>query len=357
MINNCGIIKKQPGMSDTDILTLCNEVYRTYRSTLDIDRPNSDRNVKFRSDSNRVWPVKRPIRVMVLGDTVGSLGIPRLNAGIGFDWPEFYDQEVSTVVQELYHAPALHDRLWIFQPCLAFNGPGEDEVKIHQTWFPGCHYDLGRQAFRFIRKAPTNQLEKVLGAFPDLLSKTIYPNTVLSDLVLRWMLQSVQTIESDDSRSESIIPDIEAHIQLVNEHLASPSARQPVGSTGSGDVYGDILEYAPAGTLFAPLMKFGSTAVNLLNKAFPKLGDNIQDLLGIKTILRILGATRDRRIPGNAADIYQYKEVESVDVRGEMRTFVVHEQAKMDRKNGKGRLRYPSRTFESFELWGRVFGE
>ncbi|KAF2651530.1 hypothetical protein K491DRAFT_606642 [Lophiostoma macrostomum CBS 122681] len=357
MINNCGIIKKQPGMSDSDISTLCNEVYRTYRSPLEIDRPNSVRSLKFRSDANRVWPVKRPIRVMVLGDTVGSLGIPRLNAGVGFDWPEFYDQNVSTVVQELYHAPALHDRLWVFQPCLAFNGPSEEEVKIHQTWFPGCHYDLGRQAFRFIRQAPTNQLEKVLGAIPDALSKTIYPNTILSDLLLRWMLQSVQTVEATDLRSESIIPDITAHIQAINSRLASPSARQPgVGPTGSGDIYGDILECAPAGTLFAPLMKFGSSTVHLLNKVFPKLGDNIQDLLGVKTVLRILGATRDRRIPGNAADIYPYKQAESVRVRGEMRTFVVQQQADMQGRNGRGRLRYPSQMCESFELWGRVFG-
>lgn len=359
MINNCGIIKKEqiPSLSDSDISTLCEGVYRTYRSPLDIDRPQSDRCAKLRGDINRVWQVKRPIRLMVLADTVGALGIPRLNAGVGFDWPEFYDQNVSTVVQEMYHAPALHDRLWIFQPCLAYNGPGEAEVKIQQTWFPGCHYDLGRQVFRFVRQDPKNQIEKVLGALPAMLGKTIYPNEVLSDLIFRWMLQSIQTTERTDQRTGSLIPSLQSHIDAVNSRLAQPTSRQPTGPTGSGDVYGDILNYAPAGSLFGAISKYGSVAVQGLNKVFPKLGDNFQDLLGIKTITKILTATRDRRVPGNAADVYNYKSPEPVQVNGVTRAITLETQANVMKTDEKGVQRYPSKTFESFELWKRVFGQ
>lgn len=357
MINNCGIIKKQPDLSDEDISTLCKEVYRTYRSPLEIDRPRSSKCTNQRSDSSRVWPCKRPIRLMVLADTVGALGIPRLNAGIGFDWPEFYDQKVSTVVQEMYHAPALHDRLWVFQPCLAFNGPDKDEVKIHQKWFPGCHYDLGRQEFRFLRQAPSNKVEKVLGALPAKLSETVKPNEVLSDVVLRWMLEAVVATERNDSRIESIVPDITKVVQRISERIGAPAwARAPDHS--SGDIYGNVLEYAPAGNLFVPLFKFGSTAVSLLNKIFPKLGDNIQDLLGIKVLLRILTATRDRRIPGDAADVYPYKDEEVEDFRGKEIRFSVYEQANIGGDKGRsGEKRYPSRTYEGFQLWKRVFGE
>ncbi|KAF2194120.1 hypothetical protein K469DRAFT_549222 [Zopfia rhizophila CBS 207.26] len=364
MVNNCGIIKKQPSLSTSDISTLCEEVYRTYRSPLDIDHPSSDRCKYLRNNSKRVWPVESPVKFMGLFDTVGSLGIPRLNAGIGFDWPEFYDQKVSSVVQHVHHAVGLHDRLWIFQPCLAFpsKSHGEDEAKpwpkIHQKWFPGTHYDLGRQAFRFIRHGPANALEKLLGTFPDLLSKTIYPNHVLADLVLRWMLESIASHDTDNL----IIPDITSHIGNINKQLAFPSSIQPVGPTGSGDVYGDVLSYGPAGSLFTPLMQFGSKAVSLLNHVVPKLGDNIQDLLGIKTILRILTAVRDRRVPeyrngyGGEGDVYPYKETESVQVAGIMKQISILQQARIAENSERGEVRYPSQTFERWVLWWRVFG-
>lgn len=348
MINNCGIIKRAR-LSDEHVEILCQEVYRTYRSPLDIDHPSSDRCVKMRENAARVWPVSRPVRFMGLFDTVGSLGIPRVNAGIGFDWPEFYDQKVSSVVQDVYHAVSLHDRLWIFQPCLAFESDGDYKANIHQKWFPGVHYDLGRQTFRFVRQAPSNHIEKVLGALPDRLSKTIYPNQVLSDLVLRWMLQAVQSTDS----SATIIPDIKGRIQDINKCLTSP----PRSTTGSGDVYGNALDYGPTGSIFATLQKFGSRAVELLNKLWPQLGDNIQDLLGIKTILRILTATRDRRIPGNAADVYDYKEREQVVVEGVGSEFSIEGQARIEESGEGGAIRYPSRTFESFGVWRRVFGE
>ncbi|KAF1998505.1 hypothetical protein P154DRAFT_248075 [Amniculicola lignicola CBS 123094] len=392
MINNCGIIKPH-GLATPDIETLCREVYRTYRSPLAIDHPKSTHCKNFRARSNNVWQNPRPIRAMFLGDTVGSMGIPRLNSGIGFDWPEFYDQKVSTVVQEVFHAVSLHDRLWVFQPCLVLP-PDEDEavkntpeynetgyvhdqrpkVTIHQPWFPGCHYDIGRQEFRFIRQAPLSHLEKSLGALPDKISRTIYPNEVLADLVLRWILEGVESI--DEQRP--VIPTAPARIADINYNLAFPTSRNPPGPTGSGDVYGDILSYGPAGGILSPLAKFGGRAVEVLNKSFPKLGDNVQDLLGIKTIVRILTATRDRRIPAVVGDdVYPYKSVERVRVasahhgRGHSRRdsrderdereqrveeIVIGEQARVAEKHGDGRKRYPSQTAETYELWGRVFG-
>jgi hypothetical protein len=101
MINNCGIIRRPSDLSNADIQTLCREVYRTYRSPLDIDHPKSDKRKKLKEDGSKVWQAKRPVRLMCISDTVGALGVPRLNAGVGFDWPEFYDQQVSTVVQEM----------------------------------------------------------------------------------------------------------------------------------------------------------------------------------------------------------------------------------------------------------------
>ncbi|KAF2735836.1 hypothetical protein EJ04DRAFT_179943 [Polyplosphaeria fusca] len=352
MINNCGIIKTH-GLSEREVGVLCKEVYRTYRSPLDVDHPKSQHCRGLKADGKRVWQVPRPVRLMCIGDTVGSLGIPRLNAGIGFDWPEFYDQKISSVVQEVFHAVSLHDRLWIFQPCLAFNGPGEDEVIIHQKWFPGCHYDLGRQMFKFVRLAPSNSIEKHLGQLPGRLAKTIYPNEVFADLVLRWMLQAVQVAED----GAPVLPGAKHRIEEIDANLASPTSSQPAGPTGSGDVYGNVLAYAPGGTAFSSLLKFGSKAAELLNKTIPNLGDNIQDVLGIKTVIRILTATRDRKVPGLHADLYEYKAMESVEVRGLRVEFSAEERGGIKRHNDVGTERYPSQTFESFQLWKRVFGD
>lgn len=77
----------------------------------------------FRTQASHDVPT--PIKFMGIFDTVGSRGIPRLNyhTGTGFEWPEFYDNRVSTVVEKVYHAVAIHDRLWAFQPCLASRNP------------------------------------------------------------------------------------------------------------------------------------------------------------------------------------------------------------------------------------------
>ncbi|ORX93586.1 hypothetical protein BCR34DRAFT_450003, partial [Clohesyomyces aquaticus] len=348
MINNCGIInvKSQPGLSDEDIWTLCYEVYRTYRSPLEVDQPGSERSATFRNNPRHVWQVKRPIKFLGLFDTVGSLGIPRLNAGVGFDWPEFYDQKISSVVQHVYHAVSLHDRLWMFQPCLAFEGDGPDKAQIHQKWFPGCHYDLGRQAFRFLRQGPQSQLEKYIGVLPGQLSKTIVPNEVLSDCVLRWMLQSI----SEHDPWGLLIPNINEKFRNFDARLMHPSDHGV--STGSGDVYDNILDYAPAGSLLSLVQKFGSHAVEGLNEIWPKIGENIQGLLGLKVLLRILAATADRRIPGGRADVFNYKEKEKLgDIELNVMTL-----AKILEYNDKGKARYPSRTLENWQLWRRTFG-
>ncbi|KAF2870415.1 hypothetical protein BDV95DRAFT_496503 [Massariosphaeria phaeospora] len=355
MINNCGIVKQMPDLSEEDMSTLCSEIYRTYRSTLDIDAVNSDRCTRLRSDNHRVWQARRPVRFMGLLDTVGSLGIPRLNAGLGFDWPEFYDQKISSVVQDVYHAPALHDRLWIFQPCLVFEGDAPCKARIHQQWLPGCHYDIGRQTFRFVRQSPANGVERLLGALPDGLSRTVFPNEVLSDVALRWMLAAVR----DCDGTRTVLPDVERRIAALDARIARPEP----GATGSGDIYGNVLDYAPAGALVRPLTAVFALPFKALNSVFPRLGSNVLDLLGTNAILKILTATRNRRVPGTGAELYEYKEVEDgggggggggVD-RGLLSVEQVAGMREGD-VNERGERRYPSRTYESFKLWRSVFG-
>jgi hypothetical protein len=351
MINNCGIMRAREDPKETAIL--CEKIYQIYRSPLEVDKPKSPGCRHLRHDVKATWHVKTPIKFMGLFDTVGGLGIPRINAGVGFEWPEFYDDKISTSVEKVYHAVSLHDRLWIFQPCLAFR---DEEVardprfEVHQKWFPGAHYDLGRQAFRFMRKSPSNYVEKLLGAIPDAFGKTIYPNEVLADLVLSWMLTAIQTHDG----GHVLIPDIQERIWALNTRIAHPvatPANQPLGPTGSGEVYSDILEYGPAGGLWSPLASASSRVLDVFNRVAPNLGENIQDLLGIKTILRIVTATKDRRIPGGEGDVVPYKDTVMLDV-GEGRTVYVNVGLAAD----VSEKRYRSQTFEAWDLWRRVFG-
>jgi uncharacterized protein (DUF2235 family) len=352
MINNCGIIKRRPEYTEDEVQRLCYDVFRTYRSPLAQDKPHSEDCEHLKGDASHVWQVKRPIRFMGLIDTVGALGIPRLNAGIGFDWApfEFFDQNISSVVQEVYHAPSLHDRLWIFQPCLVYAGSGPDQARVHQRWFPGTHYDVGRMTFRFVRQSPTNWIEGVLGWLPDLLSRTIYPNEVLSDCVLRFLLQGIE--EVDAQSTSPIIPDVAQRISFLDARIACPTPN----STGSGDIYGDVLNYAPGGIIIGRVQRVFRTFTSVLNKILPRLGDNIREVLGIKSIVGILTATADRRIPGVKADVFPYAQKQAVSVNGMQEMVVVAQQAEMMGTNEWGKERYVSKTHENYLLWKRVFG-
>ncbi|KAF1912169.1 hypothetical protein BDU57DRAFT_459840 [Ampelomyces quisqualis] len=349
MLNNCGIIKRRPEYTENEVQRLCYDVFRTYRSPLPQDEPHSDDCEHLKDNASHVWQVKRPIRFMGIIDTVGALGIPRFNAGIGFDWApfEFFDQNVSSVVQEVYHAPALHDRLWIFQPCLIFPNPGPDQAHITQRWFPGTHYDVGRMTFRFVRQSPTNWLEGVLGWLPNVLSRTIYPNQVLSDCVLRFLLQGMQATDN-----ATMIPDVDHRIAQLDARIASPAPN----STGSGDIYGNVLDYAPGGFVLGSIQRVTRSLSTLVNAIFPRLADNVRDVLGVKTLVTILTGTADRRIPGTHADVFAYETEQMLGVNGALESAVVKHAAHMEGVNEWGKERYGSKSWENYVLWKRVFG-
>lgn len=137
---------------------------------------------------------------MGLFDTVGSLGIPTFTGGLGLNYPEFYDEVVSSAVQQVCHLVSIHDRLWAFQPCLARRKGGK-RVGIHEEWIPGCHYDLGRQRFRFWRSGG-GLLETFINAASYIPivgpGRTVHPNLVLSDLALRKMLEQIRQHDTDN---------------------------------------------------------------------------------------------------------------------------------------------------------------
>ena len=87
-------------------------------------------------------------RFMGLLDTVGALGVPKINPGVGLSY-EFYDQNVSGEVQTVCQALATHDRMSLFTPCFVRRTLKVDtdkkfvykldgwEYETLETWFPG----------------------------------------------------------------------------------------------------------------------------------------------------------------------------------------------------------------------------
>ncbi|KAF9141221.1 hypothetical protein BG015_001359 [Linnemannia schmuckeri] len=282
MINNCGILKRRNAdgsfhdQNTGDGLTseekdLCKEVYKIYRSRDPTDHPEASRSTTFRRRASH--HVRTPVKFMGLFDTVGGLGIPYLNPGIGLTFHEFHDTKVSAVVEKVYHALSIHDRLWIFEPCHALPDKkriDSEEVKfeIHERWFPGCHYDLGRQQFRFFRDGQ-NWLERPLDNLVRDYSRIIYPNEPFADFVLKWMLESIQKHSGRD-----IIQDIDDQIDYLH-------ARMMTGNEfGSGDVYGNILPYGPLGSVWEKLAYPSFQPFKPLTRISNRILDRVNNLLG-----------------------------------------------------------------------------
>jgi hypothetical protein len=335
MINNCGIIKQAAdfgGLTKQTIDRLCNDVYQIYRSPFPEDEPHGWNSDRFRRLSH---VVSTPIKFMGLLDTVGAMGVPKLDSGIGLTFPEFHDQKISSEVEKVYHACAIHDRLWMFEPCRAIRDPDPNRpwLEVHERWFPGCHYDLGRQRFQFFPNGE-DVIQRLIAKALRPLGNIIEPNNVLADLVLTWMLDSIRT---EDTYSTVIRDNI---ISAKIDALVANIIKAP--ETGSGDVYNCILEYGPAGRLLAVGATMEDAAVAAINRlSQDHLGTAFGNIFDLKLIVGTIAATRDRRIE-------DYEHHQAVVTRYDMPSnrfgnHSIETLARIDKK------RYPSNTFENYQ--------
>ncbi|OCK87560.1 uncharacterized protein K441DRAFT_622710 [Cenococcum geophilum 1.58] len=328
MINNCGIIQNRANAG------LINQVYDLYRSPHAVHLPSSLEMVQFRQDVS--YGVRTPIKFMGIFDTVGSRGVPKLNydTGTGFEWPEFHDNFVSSAVEKVYHAVAIHDRFWPFQPCLAWrkskhaNDSALTALQIHQMWFPGCHYDLARQEFQFLREGG-NTLEKVLFPILNMISNTVSPNDKLADLVLLWMLQGINR----EGGGVIIRRNMAGNSRNMTEAITDIQQLFTSQRNGSGDIYSHVLDYLPGGRLFGVLLAW-----------FKNLN---------KTAYAILFNPVDRVIPDPGVNnaitspvrnqVYHYT-IPDANIGGTV----------IETSAGVQPARYPSRTYQNYLTYMRA---
>ncbi|KAH0341735.1 hypothetical protein KCU83_g9537, partial [Aureobasidium melanogenum] len=295
MINNCGIIRNP---SDE----LCDLVYQTYTSSRESDRPTSKNSEDFRARAS--WDVNTPVKIMVLLDTIGNIGHNCTNTVTEFTSPKLRDEVVPDVVENVFHACSIHDRLPFLQPCLATKADHKNTPLIYETWFPGCHYDVGRQRCQFFPKG-------WLYLIPSLFSDVVEPNHVLSNSVLCWVLQSV----AQQFPSQTVFQDLHWQINFLKKSMRSANT-----STGSGDVYG------PSKTLnCAP---FGRILIRL--PLVPTVVARIGFVLPL----------RDRRIPDHTAQVIDFESPSHPDDEKSLA-----DMARVDKH------RYPSKTYEVWKTW------
>lgn len=271
-----------------------------------------------------------PIKFMGLFDTVGSLGIPDFVGGVGLDWPQFHDQNVSSVVELVYHAMSLHDRFYIFTPCLAkrkLRTDKPDSYGITQKWFPGVHYDLGRQRFRFLRPFGGGFVERLLAGW-TWASKEILPNEALADLVLKWMLEAMKL--NDPNGQVVSLSKYDEEIDAAAQRMLSPNRQ-----VGSGDVYQDILGYAP----------FGSAILGALTWLSGTRWQTNQ-------IYQLLFAMRDRVIADLDSEVYNYEVADASLIQGQGDG----ERVTVERLGDVQDSRYPSQTFRAWVMKRRILG-
>lgn len=280
---------------------------------------------------------------------------------------------MSSVVQNLYHALAMHDRLSACPPCPVLPS-SEDRAGsgFEQQWFPGTHYDLGRKAFRFIQPY---DMDSVRITVPDLFLHAVEPNHVLADCVMKWMLDGIRDVAY--GHPIPLIPSIDRHIAEFSYsvlaaiprfsafHLHRPTFRivDPKHDPGSGDVSGDLCNIGPpryrntipdssrSGIRGALNRLLRKDAVEKFRPDEPTPAHTTlsqQLSIDIQRIVRILTATTDRRIRSGAATTYlpNYMVDEII------------EAAKMHDYNYRYWVtpRYPSRAYEDFRIWTQVFG-
>lgn len=330
MINNCGIVR------DKHADSLIEQIYRLYRSPYPVNEPNSPEMKQFRFDVSHRVPT--PIKFMGVLDTVGSLGIPKLNTdtGTGFEWPEFHDNFVSSVVEKVYHAIAMHDRLWVFQPCLASRDTTRHkhrlDLTIRQKWFPGTHYDIARQEFQFFREGRSG-LEGIASSILNLFSRTIYPNDQLADLVLSWILEGIRIEGGGDMISDQA--DVNSTIDTV---IAQLRTNLPTKKTGVGDIYANIARYLPLGNiLFIPI-----TVIRLTKSLLYQILFNLQD--------RVIPD------PGNPGSSLVHNEAYNYTIADNaLDNTIIGNSAQVGNLVEQNR-RYPSKTYQNYTSYMRAMG-
>lgn len=166
LIRNMGILKR-------DKMHLVDEAYELYKDRSPEWHPDSWKSRCFREKHTHQYET---VKFLGVWDTVGALGAP-FGSAVGWIIYKlfrcgFHDVQLSSIVENAYHALAIDERRWPFRPTLWTLNPEQIKrneaaaaagtvPRYEEKWFPGVHSNVG-------------------GGY-------VYPSSKLSDCALEWM--------------------------------------------------------------------------------------------------------------------------------------------------------------------------
>jgi uncharacterized protein (DUF2235 family) len=192
LIRNSGILK--PENIDKVVAA-----YRIYKSRKLEHQPREVEATLFR----KTFAVAESTRIKFIGvwDTVGALGNPLLMNGILSRKNGFHDTDLSTRIDNAFHALAIDEKRKNFGATLWHQQMGTKDQVLEQVWFPGVHSDVGGG----------------------------YPQSGLSDIALEWMVGKAQgcdlQFESIDLKTNSLD---EKHESYTGFYKLQPRLFRPI---------------------------------------------------------------------------------------------------------------------------------
>lgn len=155
LIRNSGILK-------IENLDQVRRAFTIYRSRQPKYQPREIESTLFR----KTFAVEEvtPIKFLGVFDTVGALGNPLYLKSMVSRRNQFHDTELSTKIKFAYHALAIDEKRKNFEATLWHQQAGSKDQVLEQVWFTGVHSDVGGG----------------------------YPETGLSDIALKWLVEKAQ---------------------------------------------------------------------------------------------------------------------------------------------------------------------
>jgi hypothetical protein len=142
MIRNCGLLKLDRDISPDQINKRVDIAYDIYRNRDTVYHPDGNGSDNFKKAFSYPDSEKPIIKFLGLWDTVGAYGLPAYVIGKGFEYLEFSDDTVPSIVNFACQALATHERRSFFEPC-HIHPSKNSKTTIKETWFPGIHMEIG----------------------------------------------------------------------------------------------------------------------------------------------------------------------------------------------------------------------
>ena len=239
LIRNVGILTR-------DKLYLIDKAYDIYKDRTPDWHPDSPNSLAFKQA--HTWSNER-IKLLGVFDTVGALGAP---FGIGLNWLvdklfgcSFHDTQLSSTIENAYHALAIDEHRLIFQPTLMEPNAKHNSESFEQKWFPGVHSNVGGG----------------------------YSNTGLSDLALGWMA------------SKAILHRLNLDLEKISTPSFAPDVKEAPNNS-------QTLFYRISSVLFVKLPGYLGLVPDKYKHTLPDIqwnGDYIRPIANQGNVVEFLG--------------------------------------------------------------------